>query len=274
VRHLAHDLGIDINQLTGTGKEGRVTAEDLKHGIAHREHTVHEAIEGDEEQPLIGVRGLMARKMDQTRIPQFSYFEKAEVSRLIQMRKNIKDKAEAEGIALSYMPFLIRALSLTAARYPIINSSLDMHNSKLILHKQHNIGIAIASSQGLIVPVLKGVQAMGLEEIIRAFDTLKIKASTGKLQSADMKGATITISNFGAVPGEGMWATPMVSDPEVAILAVARMRQTAGVKHHELAVMDVLPLSWSFDHRVIDGEMAALVSHYYATLLRDPALLL
>ena len=99
VRHLAQELGVDIANITGSGKDGRVTAEDLKHTFKHRDHTEHLALDGDEEELLIGIRGLMARKMDQTRIPQFSYFEQAEVTRLIQMRKNLKGKADAEGIA-------------------------------------------------------------------------------------------------------------------------------------------------------------------------------
>lgn len=132
----------------------------------------------------------------------------------------------------------------------------------------------MATPQGLIVPVLKNIQDMGLEDIIRTYEALKIKALAGKLTSNDMKDATITLSNFGVLGGDGMWATPMISDPEVAILAVARIRKAPTVKNQEIVIRDILPLSWSFDHRIIDGELASIISHYYATLLRDPAFLL
>jgi pyruvate dehydrogenase E2 component (dihydrolipoamide acetyltransferase)/2-oxoisovalerate dehydrogenase E2 component (dihydrolipoyl transacylase) len=137
-----------------------------------------------------------------------------------------------------------------------------------------NIGIAMASEHGLVVPVLKGVESMGLHDIIRGYAALREKATAGKLQSSDMKGATISLSNFGAVEGEVMWATPMINEPETAIVALARMRKAPVAVADEVVVKDILPVSWSFDHRIIDGELGVHVSHYFATLLKDPAGLL
>jgi pyruvate dehydrogenase E2 component (dihydrolipoamide acetyltransferase)/2-oxoisovalerate dehydrogenase E2 component (dihydrolipoyl transacylase) len=231
-------------------------------------------LEGDEEQQLLGVRGLMARKMHETHIPQFSYFEYADATRLMQLRENIKTKAAKDGINLSYMPFLIRALSLTAKRYPQINASLDMQRGKVVFHKQQNIGIAMATPQGLIVPVLKGVEMMGLTELIQHYEEMKTKATANKFSSEDMKEGTFTVSNFGVLGGEGLWATPMITEPEVAILAFAKIRKMPVVKGEEIVIRHQLPLSWSFDHRLIDGELAAQISHYYCTLLKDPALIL
>lgn len=281
VRGLAKELGIDISKVTGTDKGGRVRIEDLKRHCSEgtRENKVLTPIlqlEGDEEQPLIGIRGLMAKKMAESHahIPQFSYFEQAEATHLIQLRQNFKEKAASEGIQLSYMPFIIRALSLTIKRFPLINSSVDVVNNKVVVHKKYNIGIAIASPQGLIVPVLKDVQVMGIEEIIKSYEALKIKAQSGKLTSSDMKEATVTISNFGVLEGGGLWATPMINYPEVSILAVARIHKEVVVRNHEVAIRDMLPLSWSFDHRIIAGEQAVMISHHYSTLIRDPAFLL
>lgn len=276
VRHLAKELGINIDEISGSGKDGRVLADDLKNSFKKNEELQPVLrLDDDEVQPLIGIRGLMAKKMSQSKlhIPQFSYFEQVDVSRLIQMRQKFKDKALSEGIRLSYMPFFIRALSLIIKKYPIINSSIDITSNAVVYHKQQNIGIAIASPQGLIVPVLKGVQDMSLDTFIRSFDNLKVKAQGGHLTSKDMKDATITISNFGVL-GDGLWATPMISDSQVAILAVARMRKAPIVKNEELIIRDVLPLSWSFDHRVIDGELAAQISQDYCRLLKDPVNLL
>ena len=149
-----------------------------------------------------------------------------------------------------------------------------MQQSIAIIHKVQNIGIAMASPQGLIVPVLKGVETMGLNEIIRRFDDLKKqRAKKGSLTSCDMKDATITVSNFGVL-GDGLYATPMIHGSETAILAIAKMRETPVVKDGQIVIRNVLPLSWSFDHRIIDGELAANVSSHYCNQLKDPASLL
>lgn len=275
VRHEAQEWEIDLTQVVGSGPSGRVEEEDLHRFLNKQDNTPISAHkEGDQEQKLVGVRGLMAKKMHETRIPQFSYFEQSEVTRLIQLRQKIKEKASKEGIQLSYMPFFIRALSLTIHKFPQINASLDMQLQKVFFHKQHNVGIAMTTSQGLIVPVLKAVETMGLVELIKAYEALKARILAGSMSSSDMKGATITISNFGVLQGEGMWATPLISHPEVAILALARIRKIPVVKGEEIVIRDVLPLSWSFDHRWIDGELAANISHYYSTLLREPSALL
>lgn len=274
-RHLAKQLGIDINAIKGSGKDGRIRESDLRQGIGNISHISSPLrLEGDEEHALVGVRGLMARKMDQTRIPQFSYFEQVDVTRLIEMRSKFKVKADQEEIHLSYMPFFIRALSLTAKKYPVVNASIDMDKGKVFMHKVQNVGIAMATSHGLIVPVLKGVEQITLNDLIRSYEALKIKAQEGKLTSLDMKEATISVSNFGVLGGEGVWATPLISESEGAILAFARIREMPIAKSGQVVVKSILPVSWSFDHRLIDGELAAAISYYYCSLLRDPALLL
>jgi len=276
VRHQANEWKIDLSLIPGSGFDGRITESDLHHTLAKQKegfsHTLH--LEGDEEQQLVGIPGLMAKRMDETHIPQFSYFEQADAVRLIQLRQNIKETAAEEGINVSYMPFFIRALSLTIKRYPKINASVDMQAGKMIFHKQHNIAIAMSSPQGLIVPVLKGVETLNMSEIIHAYESMKSKSLAGKTSSADMKEGTISISNFGAFGGEGLWATPMIVEPQVAILGVAKIRKVPLVKGEQVVVRDVVPFSWSFDHRLIDGELAAQVSHYYHDLIRDPGLFL
>ncbi|MBA3817025.1 MAG: 2-oxo acid dehydrogenase subunit E2, partial [Parachlamydiaceae bacterium] len=214
VRGLAKDIGVDLQGLIGTGKEGRISKADLKqHGDptaplaipAGQYKTALLHLQDDEEMPLLGIRGLMAKKMAEghAQIPQFSYFEQVEATRLIQLRANTKEKAGREGINLSYMPFFIRALSLTIMQFPLMNSCVDVPSAKIFIHQQHNIGIAMASPQGLIVPVLKSVQVMSLEEIIKAYEALKKKSNEGKLSPSDMKEATITITNFGVLEGAG-----------------------------------------------------------------------
>lgn len=278
VRHLARQMGLDLAGLIGTGKEGRITEEDLKQrgGSQIQPSAQSISLEDDEIVPLIGIRQLMARKMKEAKsqIPHFSYFEQLDATRLVGLRQKVKEEAAKIDISLTFMPFFIKALSLTIKRYPTINSNLDTTAGQLIIHKQHHIGVAMTTPLGLIVPVLKGVQEMSLEEIIKAYDTLKAKALNGKLTSADMKESTITISNFGVLGGGGLWATPIINYPEAAILAVAKIQKQPLVKNGELVIRDTLNLSWSFDHRIIDGDMAASCSHFFSELLQNPASLL
>ncbi len=265
VRHLAKELGIDLSQVSGSGKEGRVMREDLQ-----RKEMYPAPLSDDEELPLIGVKGLMAKRMAASKrtIPHFSYFESVDAARLLKLKDHAKKTGDKEGLHVTFMPFFIRALSLTIQKYPELNSSFN--GQSLLTHKHHNIGIAMSTPQGLIVPVLKEVQELPLEEIIRAFDALKQKAFT----SEDMKGSTITISNYGVFGGGGLWATPIINPPEVAILAVNRIQKQPLVKGEQVVVGDVLNLSWSFDHRVIDGDKGAHISHHFANLINNPAQLL
>jgi len=266
-RAAAREMGIAINTVTGSGKEGRVTKEDL---LQFKERETE-----SESLPLIGIPRLMAERMilSKRHIPHFSYFEEPDALRLVQLRENSKKEAAKEGVSLTYMPFLIRALSLTISRFPKINCSVDMEGERLLLHKQHNIGIAMSSELGLIVPVIKGVQEMTLHAIIRAYDALVKKAREKSLSSEEMKGGTITLSNFGVLSG-GRFATPIIQYPEAAILAVGRIQKRPFVKGEQVIARETLPLSWSFDHRAVDGDLAASCSRYFASLLENPGNLL
>jgi pyruvate dehydrogenase E2 component (dihydrolipoamide acetyltransferase) len=275
-RGLARALDIDLNQVKGTGKDGRITVQDLKKETTSTDSSKITHLESDEEEDVVGIRQLMAQKMSESKrtAAHFSYFEQVEAKRLVQLRQNVKREAENDGIHLTYMPFFLRALSLTLKKFPYVNSSFDPEKKKLYIHKQHNIGIAIQTKRGLIVPVLKQVQEMNLTEIIHAYEELKQKALDEKLDSKDMKESTITISNYGVLGGGGRWATPIINFPEVAILGINKIQKQPVVKGDQLITTDVLNLSWSFDHRVVDGEQAALFSHFFAELIRNPAALL
>lgn len=281
VRKLAKDIGVDIDGISGSGIEGRVSQADIvKYYANNRQKDVDlppvPRLEGDQEKPLLGVRNLMAKKMTEAHrsIPHFSYFEEVDATRLVQLRQSFKEEAAKQGISVTYMPFIIRALSLSLAKFAIVNSYFDSSKNTVIIHSHHNIGIAITTKQGLIVPVLKDVQKMSLQEIIRSYEELKNRALSGKLRSEDMKDSTITISNFGVLGGGGIWATPIINYPEVAILGLARIHKHPIVRNGAVVIRDMLNLSWSYDHRVIDGDLAATFSHYLSTLLQNPAPLL
>lgn len=274
-RRLARDLDIDISKISGSGKDGRVLPEDIKKQVIHEVESINQFV-GDVSKPLIGIPALMAKRMSESKrlIPHFSYFETVDATRLVQLRDKIKFQGEKEGLHVTYMPFFIRALSLTIQQFPQINSALDTQKNELIQHLRQNVGIAISTNQGLIVPVLKDVQDKGIDDLIHAYEELKEKALTGKLKSSDMQESTISISNYGVLGGGGVWATPIINYPEIAILAINKIQKQPFVKNDELVVRNALNLSWSFDHRVIDGDLAANVSHYFATLIQNPAPLL
>lgn len=279
-RKLAKQLSVDINAITGTGKEGHVTDADvIQHHtgqITPKAKTAPLRLQGHKEVPIIGIRNLMAKKMTESNdlVPHFSYFEQVDATRLVQLRHSFKEEAAKQNISVTFMPFLIKALSLSLLRYPEVNGSVDNVKNTLIINPQHNVGIAITSRDGLIVPVLKNVQEMSLQEIIKAYEDLKHRALSRELNSSEMKDSTITISNFGVLGGGGLWATPIINYPEVAILAVAKIHKQPLVRNDAIVIRDVLNLSWSFDHRIIDGDMAVAFSHYFSTLLQNPAPLL
>lgn len=281
VRKLAKQLGIPLEEIEGSGKDGRIAPEDLG---SHRLKGSNQKITapsqwhlaGDQELPLIGIKALMAKKMalSKSQIPHFSYFEQVDATRLVQLKKNLKERAQLRGVHLTYMPLLLKAISITIAKHPLLNSSYDAENLKVIIHSKQNIGIAMATSLGLIVPVLKGVEAMDLEKIIIAYDELIQRAQAGKLLPSDMKESTVTLSNFGSENTHGLWATPVINYPEAAILGISRIQAQPIAKNNEVIIRDVLNLSWSFDHRIIDGEAATKISSTFCSLIDNPAALL
>ncbi|MBB65655.1 MAG: dihydrolipoamide acetyltransferase [Waddliaceae bacterium] len=289
VRHLAQQLGINLDSVAGSGPEGRVLKEDLQALARGQEGTTAAGpetsraaprvlksspiwdLEGDVRTPMIGVRKYIAEKMVEAKylIPNFAYFDQADMTRLMGLRKNLKQRAQEEGIRLTFMPFFIRVLSLCLKEFPAFNSSYDPFTNELVTHKQHNIGIAIKTDRGVIVPVLKGVQDMNLTEVVYAYEELKNRALAEKLSSSDMKESTITLSNFGTVGG--MWATPIINYPEVCILGMARAVEQPVVRKGEIVIRPMMNLSWCCDHRVIDGDQTASFSNYFIHLVQHPA---
>lgn len=278
-RHLAKQLGVDLHAIRGSGEGGRILPHDLRGTVApqaQKPSTPVPRLEGDTETPLMGFRRAIAEKMVESSntIPHFSYFEQVDATRLIQLRENLKKRAEQEGIKLTYTPFLIRALSLTLNLFPEANSAIDPHTQTVVSHKKHNISLAMNGPNGLVVPVLKDAQDLSLEGIIRAFEALKARTLQGKVTPQEMQDGTITITNFGTLGGNGVFATPIINYPQAAILGVARIQPQPVVVQREVVVRDVLSLSWSFDHRLIDGDKACALSKTFCELVANPSRLL
>lgn len=274
-RRLAKDLGIDLNAIKGSGKDGRIEPKDLKTALS-TEIEQPLRLEDSEELPLMGIKLLMAKKMTEAKtfIPHFSYFEQADASRIVKLKDSVSQKGLEEGIKVTWTPFFIRALSLTIEKFPIMNASVDMKNHKILQHIHHNVGIAMASPLGLIVPVLHDVQKLSFRELVFGFEDLKKRALTSQLKTHEMKEGTISLSNFGVLNGGGQWATPIIHHPQVAILAIARVQKQPVVKNGLVEACDVVNLCWSFDHRIIDGDLAASISDFFTQLIENPAKLL
>lgn len=253
-RRLAKEMGIDLKQVVPSGE--RVTREDLERGA------------DDEIKPLHGIPKLMAKKMSDSHreVAPFSYFEQVDATRLIQLRNKLKEQAN-----VTFMPLFIRALSLALTKFPAVNSSLA--GDAQVIHHSHNVGIATTTGQGLIVPVLKSVEKMNLEQVIAAYEVLRRKMAANKLEAADMHGGTITISNFGTLSPGSLWATPVINYPEAAILALAKIHKVPVVINDQIVVREMLNLSWTFDHRLIDGHLGAHFAHEFAALIANPNLL-
>lgn len=259
VRKMAKDLGIDLKEVHGTGPEGRILKEDLKNQE-----------KGETVTALTGVKHLMADKMEEAKrsIPDFSFFARADLTRLIQTRDKIAIQAEKEGIKLSFMPFFIKALSLTIKSHPLLNSTFEQ--GQIHTHSHHNIGIATAGPFGLIVPILKGVEKMSMEEIIHAFEDLKKRALANHLMPSDMKEGTITITNFGSLSPYCTGGTPILYAPQVSILGLARAMKEPVVRNDQIVIRDIINLNFTFDHRVIDGAEAARSATTLINILQNP----
>lgn len=283
VRKLAKDMGIPLHLVKGSGKNGLITREDLRafHDRPPSLQDSHLTTEithfpGDTESPIRGIQHLMAEKMVESAhlIPHFSFFDQADASRLVKLRDHMKEEALSQGIHLTYMPFFIRALSLVIQKHPVLNSSVEPEKHTLVLHSPHNIGIAMSTPLGLVVPNLKDVEKRSFFDLIYAYYALKDKVKNNQLHPSDMRGGTITITNFGALSQGGVYATPLINYPEVAILGVARIQKQPAVIRDQLIAKEILNCSWSFDHRVIDGDLAAHISADFNALIENPAQLL
>lgn len=268
VRQLAKQLDVNLEDVTPTGKQSEVTASDVKRRVLGTSVPEEDVLpfwrfDDDEIEPLVGVKNLMAETMRQSNrmIPHFTFFDEVDVEALSAFKKEYE-------IKVTYMPFYIRALSLALQQLPYANASLDINNKQIILHKRHNIGLAMNTPQGLLVPVLKDVQSMSFKELVKNFEDLKKRALEGALTPNDMKEGTISLTNFGTLGGIG--GTPVIPYPQTAIAGLGRIEKKAVVVEDQIEVRRRQMVCWSFDHRLIDGAGAATLSSTFIKLLEDP----
>jgi pyruvate dehydrogenase E2 component (dihydrolipoamide acetyltransferase) len=264
VRHAAREAGIDIDAIPGSGKNGRVTRADLDVVVAHpAEAKAPPALpavaptSGDETIKIIGLRRKIAEQMTQSyrTIPHFTYVDEVDASKLVAVRNAMKGAAESQGVKLSYLPFIMKALAACFREFPSLNATMDENQFALVVRKQVNIGIATDTPAGLFVPVVHDVAGKSLLELAAAIQDLTARTRNNQVKLDELKGGTFTITSVGNIGGR--FATPIINHPEVAILGVNQVHDRPVAVDGRVEIRPMMYLSPSFDHRVIDGAVAA-----------------
>ncbi len=286
VRRLARELNIDLSRVPGSGRDGRVMKEDIaqfQQGAASEPanavtETSAPVVTSSAEvrvEPIRGIRAAMARQMTlatQT-IPHFTYGDEVDLTDLLRMRQQLKLQAEKRGIRLTMMPFFMKAMALAVQQYPILNSRVNAECTEIHYLPQCNIGMAVDSKIGLLVPNVKSVEKLSILEIASEIQRLTEAAREGRVAAADLQGGTISISNIGALGGT--YAVPVINAPEVAIVALGKTRRLPRFDAQgQVQARDLINISWSGDHRVIDGGTIARFSALWQSYLEDPASML
>lgn len=272
VRALAREKGISLEGINGTGPRGSITRDDLlavlrKEGVAADESGEVERI------PFRGLRRTIARNL--LRSHQMTVcvtgMEEVDVTELWSLRIRENAGLDARGIHLTYFPFIIKAVQHALREHPLLNASVDEDGEAIVLKKYCNIGFAVDTPEGLIVPVLRNVEQKSILDLAEELQDLTERARQRTISLAEMKGSSFTISNFGQFGGG--FATPIINYPDVAILGCGRISDKPWVVNGEIAIRKILPLSLTFDHRVTDGGDATRFLSRVANYLEDPALL-
>jgi len=279
VRKLAKDLNIDITAIKGSGKNGMIIKSDIEN-LAKQETKKTEIkvvkkydFYGYIERiPLQGIRKTIAKNMSQSysTIPHVTHTDEADVTELVKLREKEKLNAEKRNIKLTFLPFIIKAIILSLKNHSYVNSSLEQE--EIILKKYYNIGFAVDTPDGLLVPVIKNADSKSILEIAKEIYELAEKAKTRKIDLGDLKGSTFTITNVGSLGG--IYSTPIINYPECAIIALGKIKKQPKIIDFNIRIRDVLPLSFTFDHRIIDGAEAARFVNDIIKMLEDPDLLL
>ncbi|MDG7011731.1 MAG: 2-oxo acid dehydrogenase subunit E2 [Nitrososphaerota archaeon] len=280
-RKLARELGVDITKVHGSGPQGRVTDDDIKSAsrpalkaVAIQEPRLAGGGQKEEVVPLRGLRRTISDRMAKSlrTTAQVTHVDEADVTELVLLREALKGSAEKRGVRLTYLPFIIKALVPALKEFPYVNSSLDEQAGNIALKKYYNIGVATDTEQGLVVPVVKDVDRKDIFELAGEITKLSEKARIGQLSLDDVRGATFTITNVGAIGG--LFATPIINLPEVAILGLHKIAKRPVVRDGNIEIRDTTYLSLSFDHRVMDGAYAARFTSRLIETIQDTKKLL
>ena len=284
VRRIARELNVNIHEIPGSGKKGRVYKEDV---IAFKEGGVAPAAvatapagqaapvaaQGSVKvEPIRGIKAAMAKAMTESvsSIPHFTYCEEIDMTNLIKLRGELKEVYAKQDIKLTMMPFFMKAMSLALKEFPVINSQVNADCTEISYFSDHNIGMAVDSKVGLLVPNVKQVQTKSILDLAKDISRLTQDARDGRVASDDLKGGTITISNIGAIGGTV--ATPIINKPEAAIVALGKVQTLPRFNDKgEVEARAIMQVSWSGDHRIIDGGSIALFNNLWKSFLEEPS---
>lgn len=293
VRRLARELGIDLRSVTGTGPDGRITREDVVRAVreattapaapskAVKRATVPAAAIEDEDaygrirrERMTKIRKTIAANMarSESTIPHVTNFDDADITELDEIRRESISDYVGANIKLTMMPFVMKAVAHALKLHPMLNASLDMEEEEIVYKEYVNLGIAVDTDRGLVVPVVRNVDQLGIPQIAQALQRTADKARNNQFSLDDLRGGTFTISNLGAVGGT--YSTPIINWPEVAVLLVGRSRKMPIIVENDIKVRLMMPLSLSYDHRLIDGATAARFLNEVIAFLANPGRLL
>jgi pyruvate dehydrogenase E2 component (dihydrolipoamide acetyltransferase) len=296
VRRYAREKGVELNTVPGTGPNGRVLREDVdrllaggaarpaatteaaspaggvRFGYSDVRYSTNPALE--ERVPLRGLRRTISKAMERSKFTatHFTYVAEVDCDKLVALREAAKKVAEQRGVKLSYLPFLVKAAVAALKKHPDVNVAFDETTSEIVKKKYWHIGIATATEAGLIVPVVKDADRKGILDIAREIEDLSARTKAGKAKLEELTGSTFSITSLGKLGG--VMATPILNYPEVAIMGVHEMKQVPVVKDGAIAIGWRMNLSFSFDHRIVDGYNGALFANTLLSYLEDPQLLL
>jgi pyruvate dehydrogenase E2 component (dihydrolipoamide acetyltransferase)/2-oxoisovalerate dehydrogenase E2 component (dihydrolipoyl transacylase) len=283
VRHLARKLGIDLSRIRGSGPAGRILLEDLapniaREGVSTKQRPSEPPAEFGKpgtRMKLAGVRRRIAEHLldSKKRIPDYSYVDECDVTELVRLRNSMRDACARNGIKLTYLPFLVKAVAEALRDVPLVNSSLDEEAGEIVLHSGYHIGIAVATPGGLIVPVIRDVDKKDLFQVAAEAERLATEGKSGRARRDDLRGGTFTVTSTGGIGG--LISTPIINHPEVGIMGVGKViRRPVYDENGQIRPADLVYLSFSFDHRVLDGAIGAAFGNAVKRRLEQPAGLL
>ena len=257
VRKLAKDLGVELGDVPATGPGGRVTEEDVRRAAGTKTPSAPPAESATGERiPFRGKRRMIARKMvaAKNRVPHALLVDEADVSGLLGERAKMREIGEREGVRITILPFIMKAVAGALQRHSALNASLDEDREEIVLKKKVDIGMAVDAEDGLVVPVVRNADAKSVIELAREIERLSAGAREGTLAPGDLSGGTFTISSVGSIGG--LFSYPIINVPEAAILAAHKIVTRPVVRDGEIVPREMMYLSLSFDHRIVDGGAA------------------
>ncbi len=282
VRHLARKLGVELARVRGSGPGGRVLLEDLTQHLRPmaQAETKPEMPKVDYGTPgtrtkLLGLRRKIAEHMVEAKraIPHYSYVDECDLTDLVRMRSQLKETFAKVGVKLTYLPFVVKAVARALKQIPVVNATFDDASQEMTLHDSYHIGIAVAAPNGLIVPVVKDADKKDVAAIAMDIERLSQEARSGKSKLDDLKGGSFTVTSVGNIGG--LISTPIINSPEVGILGLGKVvKRPVYDASGLIRPADLIYLSFSFDHRVLDGAIGAAFGNAVIAQLQNPAALL